>query len=454
MTNVLLIDPSYRVPGYFQTKDIYPHTGLLLMGTLLKHAGHKVKVVHTLSDGITLKSLPDLVRGFKPDIVGITMVTFQLRYAYEVAKAVKNISRKILVAVGGAHPSAIPLTQDTNLPFNEYVDMVNVGEGELPMLAFAETGERKSYAPVQLNDLPFIDLSLTDIRKFIGIYPPGHLPSMPFIFSRGCPFNCKFCSKSVFGDKVRFRATKLVVEEIKQMNEQYGVKEVFFQDDTFNTNLEYCHNLIDGLISAGLNTKMWFRARLRANEKLVTKELLNKMGKARFWNVFYGVENGNQEMLDRSIGKQLQIAEIQRAFKMTREAGIKTEASFIIGMPGETVSTIQDSFNLYREIKPDWCTFNAAIPFPGTPFEQEVRKKGQLVCDKYEDYNLTGIFVSTDALTWHDLKAWGQAANDMMIKDRLKHPHLFLGVVRDIIRNPSHAIKRAISLVKGGDSGR
>jgi radical SAM superfamily enzyme YgiQ (UPF0313 family) len=451
MTNVLLIDPSYRVPGYFQVKDIYPHTGILLMGTILKQNGHKVKVVHMLSDGVTLQSLSPLVKDFKPDIVGITMVTFQLGYAYEVAKVIKNVSRNILIVVGGAHPSATPLSTHTRLPFNECVDMEIQGEGEYPIVELARHGDVFPNRPVQdLDSLPFINLSLTDIKRFIGIYPPGHMPSMPLMFSRGCPFHCGFCSKSVFGDKVRFRSVELVVEEIKQMNEKDGIKEIFFQDDTFNTNLEYCHKLIDGLLSAGLNKKMWFRARLRANEKLITKELLSKMNKARFWSIFYGVENGNQEMLDRSIGKQLRIEEIKRAFKMTREAGIKTEASLIIGMPGETSRTIQDSLNLYHEIQPDWCTFNAAIPFPGTPFEKEARKKGQLLYENYEDYTLTGTFVRTDALTAHELAVWGCKASEMMTRDRLKHPKVLFGVVSDIVRNPSYAVKRAIALMKRG----
>lgn len=436
MTKVLLIDPSSisLYSNYTVKKDVYPHSGLLMLGTVLKKAGHDVKIVHMVADGITINNLPLLLGSYHPEIVAVTAVTFQLKQAKAVLAKVREILPRALTVIGGSHASASP--ED----FVDLTDMVVVGEGEWALTTLADNGFTMSKVLQgryvrDLDSLPFIDLSLIDIKRFSGIYPPGRLPSIPLSFTRGCPFSCSFCSNSVFGTQVRYRNPENVIEEVDRMNRDHGIKEVFFMDDTLNCNPDYAKKAFSLIISRSLNKKMHFRARLRANEKLLDKELLDLMKRANFWCVFYGVESGNQQILDNAVGKNLTIEEIKRAFRMTRQAGIATEASFIIGMPGETESTIKDSISLWRELKSDWCSFNRAIPFPGTRFYEEVKTKGYLLYHDCEDYKLNATLVRTDEMGGDNLEWWACYCDRLVLRDKVKrllmHPPEMYHVIKD-----------------------
>jgi len=252
--------------------------------------------------------------------------------------------------------------------------------------------------------------------------------------SRGCPWHCEFCSKSIYGNTLRLRSPDNVMEEIEILHKDWGVREVHLSDDTFNANLDWAHNLLDRIITKGYNKKLVFRVALRVNEKILDRELLEHLKAAGVWFIYYGVENGNQGMLDR-MGKGITITEIKRAFKLTREVGIRTEAFFIIGMPGETVQTIQDSYNLYREIKPWWGGFSKAMPFPGTPFTQEVKARGHLLCDNYDLFNPSDMMVRTDALTADELNKWTDIMNRMTRKSKIINPKQMMYLAIDQVKS-------------------
>ncbi len=416
MARVLLFEPGLISSG--SNQDMNPHGGLLMLGTVLKNAGHQVKVVHFLTDCRGFWGEYNFIlENFKPDVVGITFTTFQLKAAKEAAALVKSLNPRIITVAGGAHVSATSGLQD-------YFDYLVKGEGEITFQEIIE-GKVKgmkylSGKPIAgLDSLPYPDLSLIDINKFAGIYPYGPLPQLNVMYSRGCPFQCSFCSKSVFGPVVRYRSPEHVIEEIEKAVKDFGVKEVFFQDDTFNVNREYCEKLLSAIISRGLNKKVKFRARLRANVNLLDNQLLRNMKAANFWLIFYGCENGNQAMLN-SMSKGLKVDEIRRAFQLTREAGLKAEASFIIGMPGETVLSINQSIELAHDIRPYWNTFNKAIPFPGTRFEELVRSRGNLLYLNYEDWQPDNMLVRTDSLLASELEYWWQVANRSATWTRMK----------------------------------
>jgi len=253
--------------------------------------------------------------------------------------------------------------------------------------------------------------------------------------SRGCPFGCIFCSKSVYGSTVRYHSPDYIISLVEYLHRDFGVKEVFFQDDTFNLNRAWTENILNKIIGSGLNKTMIFRTPFRVNEKLVDRELLNLMKKAGFWLIFYGVENGNQDMLDR-MKKGITTEEVKRAFKLTHEAGIKTEASFIIGLPGETESTIKDSINLWHEIKPYWTGFSRAIPFPNTPFERESRIKGNIICGDYDEYTVGKTMVRTETMTAEQLEKWAQHCAKLVMLDTGRvlatHPAELYRVIKDV----------------------
>ena len=432
----MLISPPTPWDSYLVQTELFPNGALLQLGSILLEARHQVKVIHMLADNITYQGLEDEIRKFKPDVVGITMVTFQAKTGRRVCNIIKNISKDIIVVIGGPHVSAIE--EEVDKRYTE-ADIKVIGEGDNIIKQIASGVITKGiFWPTQAQNfgsLPFWNLDLVNLKKFTGIYPPGLLPSINIIGSRGCPFNCTFCSKPVFGNRVRYKPVGRVIEEIKYYRDRWKVREFFFQDDTFNVNTEWAEELLFGILQEGLDKGVSYRARCRVDEQLINDDLLRLMKKAGFWEVFYGVESGNQSMLD-SMKKGITIDEIKRAFKLTRKAGIKTEASFIIGMPGETESTISDSVKLWDEIKPDWCSFSRAIPFPCTEFAKAVQKNGHMIVEDYEDFELDTVLARTDALSKEELEYYASTITKMINKDRLKkliqHPFELIRVVKDV----------------------
>lgn len=404
---ILLVNPPQNHQD-FNTKPMYPSGALLLIGTMCKEKGHDVKIYDGAVDN---ESLYEVVINFKPDIIAITVNTFQVRYANEYLEIIKSIDSDILTVIGGPHPSAIWLQS-----LSDFVgaDIAVMGEGEFTFLDIVEDkplnniqgicygGKRNVDRPhtTNLNHIPLTDLSLVDINRYSGMADGSK--SMFIMASRGCPFQCTYCNKSVFGSQVRFREPSKIIDEIKWLHNQYGINHIYFQDDTFNLNRLWINEILNLIIDNGLNKNISYMAPFRANKNLVDTELLRLVKAANFKTIFYGVESGNQEMLDR-MHKGLKIKEIKRAFGLTHGVGIQTVAAFIMGLPGETTATIKDTLELWQIIKPTYSGFTIATPFPNTPFEKEIKDNGHILNSNYNKYRCGGSYIRTDELTKDEL---------------------------------------------------
>ena len=468
--NVLLINPLENKPKRY---EMYPSGALVLIGTMLHNLGHNVKIIHMLADKVGTIRLKNIISTFKPDVVGITINTFQTKSAKEISKIIKEVNKNILVVVGGPHPSALKLKIFEDFPC---VDVVVVGEGEHIFLEIVEGKEleeikgmcyKSKIGQPRMNEprpmaedldyIPLPNLDLVDFnkKKFVGAEPVGAQPTMYIMASRGCPFHCIFCNKSVWGNTARFRKPELVIEEIKWLHEKYGVKEIFFQDDTFNLNRKWAEQIFNLIIENNLSKDIIYKTPFRANEKLVDKELLQLAKEAGFWLIFYGVESGNQEMLDR-MRKGLTVREIKRAFELTHSVGLKTIGSFIIGLPGENERTIEDTYNLWKELRPYVSGYSCAIPFPDTEFEKIVIEKKHLLVTNYDKYSLGVCVVRTDDLTKEDLEYYKRKISNKMnvidIKRKLIHiianREYFKEKIIDGFKNPKSIIRRFKSLCR------
>ena len=425
MARVLLINPNYN----YRTKtEMYPSGALLLFGSLLKKKGHIVKVIHMVSDQYTYPVFKEVLSGFHADITGITISTFQTRNTGEMVRDIQKITPQTKIIIGGPHPSAV----GKDLEGYKEVKFV-LGQGEDSILDLVEPGHK----PFTLDDIPLPDLSLVNLKAYIGCPPYGPKPSMFSMFSRGCPFHCTYCNKAIFGDKLSYRDPEACLDEIEYLNKDWGIKELIIQDDTFNLNRKWCEYILMGIIKRGLNKKMVFRTPCRANSNLVDTDLLKLMKEAGIWLIFYGVESGNQLMLDR-MKKSLTLEEIKRAFTLTNKVGIKTEASFIIGLPGETRGTFEDSLNFCSEIKPFWVGFSTLIPFPGTPVTQELKESGYLLNEDYGSYMPGEVMSRTDTLTKEDIEKCADKAHkvsrSLEIKNLVFNPKVGYRIFKELAR--------------------
>jgi len=363
-----------------------PSRALLILGTLAKDRDHNVKIVHA---DLMAGDFADELLSFTPDIVGITCNTFQVKSAIMIAREAKSFGAKVII--GGPHASV----------WDGAADKVVIGEGESAFLNFI--GEPDIHS---IDDIPVPDYSLVNLDQFCGISPVGMSPSLAIMASRGCPFECTFCNTPVFwGKQVRYRKPQLVVDEVELLHKQYGINEIFFQDDTFNINHKWAFEIFEGIIRQKLNKEMMFKIDCRVNEKLLTKEFLDLAFKAGVWSIFYGIESGSQEMLDR-MKKGITIDEIKRAVSMTREAKIQSQCSYIVGMPGETLGTLAETKKLITEMGSNRYGWSHACPFPNTEFDKEVTAKGHKRHIDYGEYAYGKVIARTDALDYNELEAF------------------------------------------------
>jgi len=410
--NILLVSPLENTGPNRNLS--YPSGALILIGTMLYNKGYNVKIVHLATDTRDINEFKSIVSSFKPDIVGITVNTFQTKSAKDVSKAIKEIDKNIIVVVGGPHPSS--LKHNIFKEF-QYIDISVIGEGENTFIEIVEGKDLSEIKGICYNDklneprkeednldyIPLPNLDLIDINKFIGADPVGAYPSMYIMASRGCPYQCIFCNKSVWGRKIRFRKPELVINEIEWLHEKYGVREIFFLDDNFNLNRKWAETIMNMIIEKNLNKKIVYKTSFRVNEQLVDEDLLKLAKAAGFWLIFFGVESGSQKMLD-NMKKGFTVNEVKRAFKLAHKVGLKTLGSFIIGLPGETYDTVKESIKLWKEIHPYVTGCSPAIPFPETEFAKIAASKGHLISTNYDEYTVNKFLVRTDELTVDEIR--------------------------------------------------
>ena len=423
MSRVLLVNPSYNYPV---KQEMYPSGALLLLGTMAKLRGHEVKIVHMVSDGMSADHVATLAANFDADIIGITINTFQVSPAKLLMNILKTKS-KARIVIGGPHPSSVG-ADAARVEFPN-ADSIICGEGEHRFIALLDWVAVKDQQDLEYITPP--DLSLVNLSRFKGAYPLGRTPAMFSMMSRGCIGRCSFCNRSVFGNRVRYRSPENVLQELRYFA-AYGIKEVFIQDDTFNLNRAWYEEILHGIISEGLNKKMRFRAPFRADTKLVDSKMLRLAKKAGFWLIFYGVESGNQSMLD-SVHKKLSLGEIERAVRLTKEAGLKVETSFIIGLPRETEQTARDTMQFYRKLTPFWSGCGVAIPFPSTEIAHEMH--AQIKEIPYGNYRPGMVYFRTSDLSEQKIQDFHTKADKLMMRDKIRNmmlcPDVLIRTIRD-----------------------
>jgi radical SAM superfamily enzyme YgiQ (UPF0313 family) len=191
------------------------------------------------------------------------------------------------------------------------------------------------------------------------------------ITERGCPFECIFCYRN-FGRQIRHRSTDKVIDEMKMVIDHFGVGHIDFLDEIFNANVHYVRELCTKIIKEEINIT-W---RCIGRTDLVDKDVLQLMYEAGCKWIGYGIESGSQDMLNR-MNKRQKVERIEKSIKLSREAGMIVTGTFIIGMPGESERTIQESSDFFERNK----LFNIPffpVPYPGAILYDECRAKGMI----------------------------------------------------------------------------
>ncbi len=407
---LLLINPSFtEIYGNFapaaKVGVLWPPLGLAYLASNIK--GHKVKIL----DLEINPGLEGTLKKFKPDAVGVTFTTPLYNQAMNLFKRLKKINPDIWTLAGGPHPTTLP----DSVVSNEYVDTVLVGEGEIAINNFLENPtkgilEREPLIE-DIDKIKFPSRGLLENEKYLWSVPKkGIIPMTSFMTSRGCPFMCTFCSQHViFGRKMRYRSINNVIEEMKIIKEKFKITHLSMLDDTLWLDKKRTYELCDAMVKEKLD--LTFEGYTRVN--VITKELLMKLKKAGLNRLSFGVESGNQNILNAAT-KGITLKQIRNAYNIADKVGIETRMSIIFGLPYETEETIKKTIKFMKSLKCDQAYVNIGTPFPGTEYyDQASRGYGglKLLTHDWSEYRRWGnAVIKVNELTPEDLIKWQRKA--------------------------------------------
>lgn len=386
----LLVNPSTKnmirthVPQYVEKESgITPPLNLLYLATYANvHTNHKVEVLDNALLKLDSNGLEAEIARRGPDIVGVTVTTFTLIDALEVARAAKRAFADVRVVFGGAHTMVYP---EVTAALKE-VDYCVIGEGEetfaqlmsclendgdlsrIKGLVYEKGGKivNTGMKPFnnQLDSLPFPDRNLLPKEKYYSLLSKN-FPITTLITSRGCPFNCLYCDRRNNGRKFRARSSENIVQEmelIKQMN----IQEVFFLDDTFTVDRRRVKDFAARVIERKLEMEWDIRSRIDG----VDLELIRLLKKAGCNRIHFGIEAGTPR-IQKVLRKNVDLEKAVEIIRICRGEGIETLAYFMLGSPTETREEIEETINYSLKLNSDYAQFAITTPFPGTDLYQQ-----------------------------------------------------------------------------------
>jgi len=417
---VLLINPLST------SSFITPPLGLLYLAASLKKAGHEPEILDLMLEKLGPEEVLAKI-SLEVRVIGIPAVTPLIQSAVSLANLIRKRFPEKIIILGGSHPSLLPEETLANSPC---VDFIIKGEGEerinlligyldgrrkeeeLDGIVFRKNGKIidlpvKKYV-TNLDELPFPARELISVKKYSDFLESRQKPATTMITSRGCPFNCIYCSKPIFGNVCRLRSPENVLAEIEQLKEKYGIKEIIFYDDTFTLNRERVLKICNLLIDKKMDIK--WKCETRVN--LIDEELLGKMKEAGCYLVAFGVESGNQRILN-ILKKGITLEQVKKAVESAKKVGIETLGYFMIGVPGETEKEIDETIDFAKDLDLDFAQFSIATAFPGTELYQIARSQNKLPKDWSNSFyalgkepNVSLCGVSIEKLSEYSKKAY------------------------------------------------
>jgi radical SAM superfamily enzyme YgiQ (UPF0313 family) len=369
---IVLIEPKSNLNIYSQW--IIPRLGIIILGTILKKAGHEVEIY------VEEIAKIDWGKVYAANVVGISTITATAPKAFDIAK--KITEKKIPIILGGPHSTFL---SDESL---EHADFVVRGEGErviLPLIKAIEKGKgfkkiknlsykipdkhiHNPFVSIEydLNKLPIPDFSLVNgwnkKKKII----------FPIQTTRGCPYKCKFCCVTkIFGHKLKCKSPENVIREIEWQKSRWDAKKFFIVDDNFAANKKTAKELLKKMIERNLGIKWTAQVRTDAAKD---EMLLNLMQKAGCQIVCIGIESVNPDTLI-SVKKSQTIAEIQHAIKKFHQYKMRVHGMFVVGFDTDSLATVKEIVKFAEKEKIDSVQIFPLVPLPGTEVYNEFRDR-------------------------------------------------------------------------------
>jgi radical SAM superfamily enzyme YgiQ (UPF0313 family) len=381
--------------GLAKVGAVSPPLNLLLLAAIVREKGYVPAIIDCPAQGLGYVDVLEGLQAINPKFVGITSMTPHIMQASKLAKTIKKELPETVVLLGGAHISAVP--EETMHRFPD-IDIGAIGEADysLPELLDAlNSGKRassvkgfisrengtlvntgQSREKIELDELPFYAWDILEgfpQAYKTSLFATHRTPATPLITSRGCPGKCTFCYSGCHETLATYSA-EYTVKMLKHLKSTYGIKEFLLFDDNF---VMYRKNLLK-LLNMLIDEKVGMTWSCNSRIDMVNEEVLNLMARAGCWQISYGIETGNQKIMD-SLEKNITKEKVRETIALSRKAGIRTVGYFMIGHFGETQETIDDTIQFAREICLDDFRMSYFTPLPGT--------KASLVAGQYGEFD-------------------------------------------------------------------
>lgn len=376
---------------------------LAVAGYLRERTAYSPYILDALAEGYDPEDVEKLIAAEKPDLVGFSVLTFNLLDCLDAAKRIKRVSPSTKICFGGFHPTIYP---GETIDFVD-VDYVVYGDGEI---TFAElictlfdndAPKENDLAAVQglgwkrrdggrvlnlprpmatrqeYDDFPMPAHDLLNIDKYsVVLSDAARVASIQT--SRGCPAKCTFCD--IRQTKYRYRGVENILAEIRFLI-NIGVQEFFVVDDTFTINRGRTMELARRLVEEKLDIRYKISSRVDS----VDPEMLDALARSGCYRIHFGVESGSQRLLDY-LQKEITLEQVEKTFEMTKRAGIEPYAYMMIGIPTETREEIYQSMEFVKHIDPYHANFSVCTPFPKTKLYQDMLRLNDAAEDYWQDF--------------------------------------------------------------------
>ncbi|MBI5885537.1 MAG: radical SAM protein [Deltaproteobacteria bacterium] len=393
------INNDYTFSKYYHK---LPTLGIGYIAAVLEKHGHRnVSIIdRTLHASESDALLADIL-AMKPDVVGFYSVSENYKFVVEMFRRIKEARPEVITVLGGPHVYGLP---EASLK-PDCIDLGVNGEGELSMLKLVESnfdsklfptipgliyrtdGRIKANPIALIHELDEIPFPARHLYPPLNRYRPSiisykKLPATGMLTSRGCNSRCTFChsGKGEFG--LRFHSPEYVIEEIKHLQKDFGVREFFIFDDTFVANKPRAMKICEEMIRNNLNISWSCNAKVT----YLSEDLLKLMRRSGCWLLQVGVESGNQKILN-TMKKGITLEQVRLACEAAYRLGFHIKTFFIIGNAGETVDTLNDTIRFMASLPVHYSSINLMTPLPGTELWDHVEEYGTFDKEKIEEIN-------------------------------------------------------------------
>ena len=415
---IVLIHPNYHSGGAEIAGNWPPAWAAYITGSLKAAGFTDVRFIDAMTNNLTDEQLRAILAEEKPDLVGATAITPSIYKAERALEIAKELHPGTVTVLGGIHATFMYQQVLSEAP---WIDAIVRGEGEeiivelaravaggnwkaeragIKGLAFTDTlpeGPKivATAAAPTVKDLDAIDPDWGILEwakyKYIPLNCRVAIPNM----ARGCPFTCSFCSQWKFWRDYRIRDPKKVVDEIETLVNKYDVRFFILADEEPTINRKKFIAFCEELIARGLPDRIQWGINTRVTDILRDAEILPLFRKAGLIHVSLGTEAAAQLKLDR-FNKETKVADNKRAIQLLRDAGIVVEAQFIVGLENETAETLEETYQMSQDWKPDLANWSMYTPWPFTSLFQELSDKVEVY--DFEKYNFVTPILKPDAM--------------------------------------------------------